>query len=101
MMKIVKVEYQVKSDFIETNKENIRKVMEAMKAKNSDTTNYASYNYGEGNFMHFTVTSSDNFSELTDLEAFKSFQKALKESEPIVPPKLYNLELVGSSNEVL
>jgi len=33
-MKIVKVEYQVKPDFVETNKQSILKVMDVLKAKN-------------------------------------------------------------------
>lgn len=100
-MKIVKVEYQVKPEFIEDNKANIRDVMVAFKAKKSKTTMYSSYTYEEGKFMHITVTQLEDFSELTQIDEFKAFRQALKASAPIIPPKSYDMQLVGSSMESL
>lgn len=100
-MKIVKVEYQVKPDFVETNKQNITKVMDALKAKNITSFRYSSYYLGEGKFMHHNITNEENFAELNELEEFKNFLAALKESQPIVSPKPVEIELVGSNMAII
>ena len=100
-MKIIKVEYQVKSDYVETNKQNIQKVMDALKAKDIKSMNYSSYYLGEGKFMHFNATQNENFAALNELQEFKDFQAALKASQPVSPPKASDLELVGSNNETI
>jgi hypothetical protein len=100
-MKIVKVEYQVKPDFVETNKQNILKVMDALKAKDITHFKYSSYYLGEGRFMHYNVTSGENFLELNELQEFKGFLAALKGSQPIIYPKPVDMELVGSNMEII
>jgi len=100
-MKIVKVEYQVKPDFVETNKQNILKVMDALKAKNITHFRYSSYYLGEGKFMHYNVTNGENFPELNELQEFKDFLAALKNSQPITPPKPIGMELVGSNMDLI
>jgi hypothetical protein len=99
-MKIIKVEYQVRPEFIETNKANIRLVMNALRAKGITTMKYSSYYLGEGRFMHFNVTKEDNFSELNELQEFNDFQAALKASQPVTPPKAFDMELVDSNLEI-
>jgi hypothetical protein len=100
-MKIIKVEYQVKPDFVETNKQNILRVMDALKAKNITHFRYASYYLGEGKFMHYNATNEDNFSELNELQEFKDFLATLKASQPIVFPTPVNMEPVGSNLELI
>jgi len=100
-MKIVKVEYQVNPDFVETNKQNILKVMDALKAKNINSFRYSSYYLGEGKFMHYNLTNGEDFSELNDLQEFKNFQATLKASQPIIPPKPIDMELVGSNMDLI
>ena len=100
-MKIVKVEYQVNPEYVETNKQNIVKVMDALKKQGTTSFKYSSYYLAEGKFMHFNVTKKDNFSELNDLQEFKDFQMALKASQPPVPPKAIDLELVGSNMDLI
>lgn len=100
-MKIVKVEYQVKPDFIETNKQNILNVMDALKAKNITHFRYSSYYLGEGKFMHYNVTNGEDSLELNELPAFKDFLAALKASQPIIPPKPIDMELVGSNMDLI
>jgi len=100
-MKIVKVEYQVKPDFVETNKQNILKVMNTLKAKNTTSFKYSSYYLGEGKFMHYNITNGENFSELNELQEFKDFLAALKASQPIIPPNAIGMELVGSNMDLI
>ncbi len=99
-MKAVKVEYQVKPEFVEQNKSNIQRVMKAMREKNINAMLYSSYYLGDGKFMHHNLTTSSDFSELTNVNEFKEFQQALKQSEPIVKPASTDLEVVGLSKEI-
>ncbi len=85
-MKIIKVEYQVSTECIETNKQNILKVMDALKKNNITSMKYSYYYLGEGRFMHFNVTKKESFSKHNDLQEFKKFQAALKASQPLTPP---------------
>ena len=100
-MKIVKVEYQVKPDFVAINKQNILKVMDALKEKNITHFRYSSYYLGEGKFMHCNVTNGDDFPELNELQEFKYFLAALNESDPVIFPKLIDMEAVGSNMELI
>lgn len=95
-MKAVKVEYQVQSEYVEQNKMNIRKVMDALQGKKCKSVLYSSYYLGDGRFMHVTVAPQD-FSELTSLKEFKEFQEGLKSSQPIRKPEPSELDLVGVS----
>jgi hypothetical protein len=98
-MKAVKVEYQVRPDYVEQNKANIKRVMEALKLKNVKSVLYSSYYLGDGKFVHHNIAPTD-FSELNSLTEFKEFQEALKTSQPIVKPAATDLELVGISQDI-
>lgn len=100
-MKAVKVEYQVKLDFVEQNKTNIERVMKALQKKNISSMFYSSYYLGEGKFIHHNITTSIDFSQLSIVDEFKEFQDALKASDPIVKPISTDLEVIGFSKEVL
>ncbi len=99
-MKAVKVEYQVKPEFVEQNRSNIQKVMKAMREKNVSSMLYSSYYLGDGRFMHHNITTQTDFSQLTDIPEFKEFQQALKESQPIIKPASVDLEVVGLSKDI-
>jgi hypothetical protein len=99
-MKIIKIEYRVNADFVETNKQNINRVMQAMKDNNIQGMHYASYYYGDGNFMHLSSSLTD-FSALNNLQEFKDFQTALRLSTPLAPPAAVDLALVGENFNIL
>lgn len=100
-MKFVKVEYQVRPDYVATNQQNIRTVMAALRAKKITSFWYSSYYLGDGKFMHTNLTVGDDFTELNELPEFKDFLAALKESGPLVPPKLTDMELVGANMDLI
>ena len=102
-MIIKRIQYTVTSDFAETNKKNIAKVMEDLRAINSPGIRYSSYVLEDGKtFMHYVVLQDEAAGKiLNDLESFQRFQLAIKNSNPEVPPKLDNLTLVGSSYELM
>jgi quinol monooxygenase YgiN len=83
-MKAIKVQYTVQDSFIETNKQNIAQVMSALKSANISGVQYAAFTLEDGKtFVHVAVFQDEaGLQALNSLEAFKSFQAALKASEP-------------------
>lgn len=101
-MKAVYVRYQVDPSFAETNAENIRKVMSDLRATGSEGVRYQSFRESDDvTFVHFGMYRDEAALEkFTSTPSFQAFQRALKESKPIQPPKAEWLDLVGSSYEV-
>ena len=57
-MKITRIQYTVSAEFAETNKKNIVKVMEELKAANHPEIHYSAYVLEDGrSFMHYVVFS--------------------------------------------
>jgi hypothetical protein len=101
-MKAVKVQYTVKEEFAETNKKNIGQVMSDLRKLNNPGIKYSSYVLNDGKtFVHLGIYSDETaMSVATDLDSFKKFQTALKESQPEVPPKADDLNLVASAYDI-
>ena len=99
-MKVVKVQYTVKSEYAKRNSENIAKVMADLK-EHSDEIKYSSFLMDDNkSFVHFAILKNEEANRLlNNLESFKTFQSELKASMPETPPKLENLSLVASSYE--
>lgn len=98
-MKTVKVQYTVKPDYVEENKRNIRKVMEALKANPIAGMQYSTYTDSDhpNTFIHINMAKdAETMSKLNTVEAFKAFRMALKASEPLSPPKETRLNLVAA-----
>ncbi len=101
-MKAVKVQYTVKEEYAETNKKNINQVMSDLRKLNNPGVKYSSYVLNDGKtFVHLGIYSDETaMSVATDLDSFKKFQMALKESQPEVPPKADDLNLVASAYDI-
>lgn len=101
-MKAVKVQYTVKPEFVEQNKANIRRVMEAIRSQPVPGMHYASFTLDDGQtFVHINMAKDgDTMSKLNDFPEFGEFRKALKESGPLSPPKADDLTLVGAGFEL-
>ena len=101
-MKAVKVEYTVKPDFVEQNKKNIRRVMDAIRKNPVEGMQYASFILDDGQtFVHINMARDDEtMGKLSSLEEFSEFRKALKASDPVSPPTPSKLNLVGSAFDV-
>lgn len=96
-MNAIKVEYTVKEEFAPTNKENIQKVMDALKEKNVEGFTYSSWTKEDGkSFVHIVISREGVENPLSEMDVFKNFQAQLKENVE-VPPQATKLELVGSS----
>lgn len=101
-MKVVRVKYKVQDSFADTNAANIRRVMDALKANPIDGVTYFAYRLDDGvTFIHIVVTRDDAAQEkIPELNEFKAFQSALKESQPVSPPKPEEHELIGAGFDV-
>lgn len=98
-MRIVKVTYTAKPEYVEQNKANIRQVMNDLKKINNPDIRYDALIGEDGqSFTHFTFFKSDEAQQvLNNLESFKYFGSQLKANGLDNPPKVENLTLVGSS----
>lgn len=96
-MKRVMVRYKVKSEKAEENKQLIRAVFEELKAKQPDGIRYASFILPDGvSFMHIaSVETTDGSNPLGMTDAFKVFQKEIKERCE-EPPVAMDLQEIGS-----
>ena len=100
-MKAVKVEYTVKQEFVEQNKENIKRVMDKLKENPIPGMMYSTYMKDDGKtFVHINIAKdAETLSKLNDVAEFGEFRKALKESDPINPPSATNLNPVAAGFE--
>ena len=98
-MKVTRVQYTVRAEFVEENKRNIAAVMRELRALGSNNdVKYAVYLQQDGRtFMHLVHQNTAEAERFpTSLEAFKTFQVQLKPNLEI-PPKVETLTLVESS----
>lgn len=96
-MKTVMVRYMVKPGKAEENKNLIKKVFEELKSKLPEGIRYASFVLADGvSFVHIArVETTDGTNPLSMTEAFKTFQKEIKERCE-VPPEAVELSEIGS-----
>lgn len=101
-MKIVKVTYTAKSEFVEQNQNNIQLVMTDLQQMNRDGINYNACLSADGKtFIHTAFFKSDEDQKLlNELPSFKNFQEQLKVNGLETPPKQDLLHLVGTSKPV-
>ena len=97
-MKVTRVQYTVRSDFVEENKRNIEAVMNELRALSDNDVRYAVYLQDDGQtFMHLVHHSTVEAERLpTSLASFKHFRARLKDQLE-VPPKTEAFALIQSS----
>ena len=98
-MKAVKVQYTVKTEYVDENKKNIKKVMDVLNANPIKGMQYSSYTDDENpnTFIHINMAKDDEtMSKLNDIKEFADFRMALKASQPVSPPKQTTLILVAA-----
>lgn len=97
-MKVTRVQYTVRSDFVAENKANIAAVMRELRQQGNADVRYAVYLHQDGRtFMHLAHQNSTEAERLpTSLESFKRFQARLKKNLEIAP-KVETFELVESA----
>lgn len=102
-MNVVKVQYTVKKEYIETNKANIQRVIIDLKDINNPNIKYSAFLIDNGkSFVHFVMQLDDQAQKpLIELPSFQDFQRQMRESDLEVAPKAENLHLVGSSWDII
>ena len=100
-MKIVRVQYTTTQEYVSTNKENIRQVVNELNTINHPGIKYSTYLLPDGKtFMHFDQFENEEAHEiLTALNSFKKFADELEASELEAEPKLELLTLVASTED--
>lgn|SRR5437667_1588658 len=100
-MKVTRVAYTVRAEFVEDNKRNIAAVMRQLRELGSDDVKYAVYLQPDGcSFMHLVHQRTAEAERYpTSLESFKTFQAQLKPNLE-VPPKVETFALVESSTPI-
>ncbi|MGI9551312.1 MAG: hypothetical protein ACR2MT_08940 [Aurantibacter sp.] len=101
-MKAVRVQYTVRAEYAEQNRKNIQRVMDSLKENPINGMKYSTYtDHDDPNtFIHINMApDSTTIAKLNDLQEFKDFRQALKESQPVSPPNRMDLELVAAGFE--
>jgi hypothetical protein len=98
-MKIVKVIYTSKPEFVEQNRKNIEIVMTDLQQSDHAGIFYHTCLGADGKTFTHTAffKSEEDHKLLNEFSSFKYFQEQLKASGPEVPPKQEFLTLIGSS----
>src|SRR6266436_1656769 len=97
-MKVFRVQYTVRSDFVEENKKNTEAVMRELRALNKKDLRYVQYLHEDGktfmHLVHYNTAEAEN--ELAALQSFKLFRAQLN-GQFEVEPKSETFALVHSS----
>lgn len=98
-MKAIKVEYTVKPEYVNTNKANIEKVMQELRALGDVGVLYSSYLKEDGcSFVHFSIhRDHEEPNIITSLAAFKVFSTQLKAEGLVTQPQTVKLDMVAKS----
>ncbi len=100
-MKMTRVQYTIRGDFVEENKKNIEAVVRELRAQNNGDVRYAVYVHDDGRtFMHLAqhnTVEAERFP--TSLDAFRHFQSQLKEHLEVAP-KVEKFTLVQSATPI-
>jgi hypothetical protein len=98
-MKIVRVQYTTRAEYVETNQENIRQIVNELKSLNHPGIKYSAYLLpDEKTFMHFDQFENEEAHQyLQSLGSFKKFAEELRNSKLEVEPKLELLTVVATT----
>jgi hypothetical protein len=100
-MKIVRVIYTSRPEYVETNKQNITNITKELLELNHPGIKYSTYLLPDGKtFMHFDQFETEEAHDLlTSLESFKKFAAELEASGLEVEPKLELLSLIAATED--
>ena len=101
-MKIVKVTYTAKAEYVSQNQNNIKNVMADLQKINNPNINYNACIGADGkSFTHTAFFKNEEDEKiLFALPSFKTFQEQLKANGIETPPKQELMSLVAASTEI-
>jgi hypothetical protein len=95
-MKRMLVRYKTKPELAQENARLIEQVFQELQAKSPEGVRYLALKLGDDTFIHFvTAETADRGTQVTALEAFRSFQSGIKE-RCIEPPQASEVTVVGN-----
>ena len=96
-MKRVMVQYKVKADKADENRQLIEAVFASLQEASPENLRYASFVQGDGvSFVHIaSIETADGSNPLEDIAAFGAFTEEIRDRCEI-PPQVTPLEVVGS-----
>lgn len=99
-MKIVRVQYTTRQEYVATNQENIRQIVNELKTLNHPGIRYSAYLLPDGKtFMHLDHFENEEAHQvLQSLLSFKKFDEQLWASDLEVEPTLELLTLAASTD---
>ena len=90
------IRYKTKPEMADENERLIKDVFKELHAKSPKGVRYMAVRLGDGTFIHFVaVDTKDAGSAIPALEAFRSFQKGIRE-RCIEPPQQGDANIVGN-----
>jgi hypothetical protein len=97
------VTYQIKPDFVNENKLNIKKFLKEFETLDNSKFNYSVYLKNDGlTFVHISNYADEKIqNELLNVPSFLEFQKKRDESGLNDSHKVQLLEYIGSNSRVL
>lgn len=97
-MKAVKVQYTVRADYVETNKQNIKAVVSELRNMGDTGVKYSVFIEEDGNsFVHLSILRDEAASKvISSLDSFKKFREQLN-TGAVSQPVSVDLEIVDSS----
>ena len=101
-MNAVKVDYKVRPEFVEQNKTNIRRVMEALRSNPIEGLKCVAFiRDNDQAFVHLNIAKDETaLAQFTEMAEYKTFQKALMDSAPLSPPSSEELDLLDAGFEI-
>jgi hypothetical protein len=96
LMKCTVVRYRMKPETTLENERLIEQVFQELRAKSPEGVRYLAMRLDDGTFIHFsTVETKDGASPIPQLEAFRSFQRGIKE-RCVESPQSSGATIVGN-----
>ena len=89
------IRYKTAPDRADENQQLIEKVFAELHQKQPDGVRYMVLRLGDGTFVHFVVRAPDRAKAITELPAFQTFQKGIKD-RTVDPPQSSEATLVGN-----
>lgn len=97
-MKIVRVQYQVRENFVQLNKMNLHAMMSDLQSNPIEGMHFSAFYLGEGRFMHLNSLEDDEAGkELSSRDTYRAFLMGLEASDPLMKLMQEDMDYVGSN----
>jgi hypothetical protein len=97
-MKIVRIQYQVRENFVQLNKMNLHAMMSDLQSNPIEGMHYSIFYLGDGRFMHLnSIEDEEAEKELSSRDTYRAFLMGLDASDPLAKLTQEDMDYVGSN----